>query len=64
MKTITEIEAKRIELQRTQRELCREADIDPSTYTKLRQDLSRRPHARTMRKLVDAIERFESGQAA
>lgn len=62
--TITEIEAKRVELKVSQVELCREAKIDPSTYTKLRQDDERKPQPRTLRKLLGALDRFEQGAAA
>lgn len=62
--TITEIEAERIELKVSQVELCRVAAIDPSTYTKLRQDPNRRPHARTLRKLEQALQRFRVGEVA
>lgn len=61
---IDEIEARRVELHVSQVELCREAHLDPSTYTKLRQDPSRTPHPRTVRKLIAALERFAAGAAA
>ncbi len=61
---IGEIDARRIELQVSQVELCREAGIDPSTYTKLMQDRDRTPRPRTVRKLRYALDRFATGQAA
>ena len=60
---IHEIEARRVELHVSQVELCREARIDPSTYTKLRQQPERQPHPRTLRKLMAALERFALGAA-
>lgn len=62
--TIVEIEAERVELRVSQVELCRAAAIDPSTYTKLRQDPARQPHPRTVRKLQQALDRFRTGEAA
>lgn len=61
---IDEIEARRIELHVGQTELCREARIDPSTYTKLRQNPERSPQPRTVRKLMAALDRFARGEAA
>lgn len=60
--TIIEIEVRRIELKISQAELCQEAKLDPSTYTKLRQNKTRRPHPRTVRKLTAALDRFEKGE--
>lgn len=64
MTNIDEIEARRVELQVSQQELCREAKIDPSTYTKLRQNPQRTPSMRTVRKLRLALDRFAQGEAA
>ena len=61
--SIAEIEARRIELKVSQVELCREARIDPSTYTKLRQQVTRSAHPRTIRKLTAALDRFHQGDA-
>lgn len=64
MTTIVDIEARRVALRRTQFELCREANIDPSTYTKLKQDVERQPRPRTLRKLLNALNRFADGEAS
>lgn len=64
MSDIVLIEARRIELNVSQVELCREARIDPSTYTKLRQGVNIAPRPRTIRKLTAALDRFQHGTAA
>lgn len=44
--------------------LCRRADLDPSTYTRLKQDAEREPHYRTMSRLKRALAELRAQRAA
>lgn len=59
-----EIDAERQSLNVSQYELCRAADINPSTYTRLLQLDTRQARGRTLRKLEAALSQFRRPEAA
>lgn len=63
MTFIERIESRRREIGVSQHRLCIVADINPSTYTRLRQDRTTQPQARTRRKLLQALETIEQREA-
>jgi transcriptional regulator with XRE-family HTH domain len=59
MDGFAEIETRRNEAGISQSELCRTADVHPTTYMKILNGRSAKPHRRTLVKLRKALEQLQ-----
>lgn len=60
---IREIDSKRAQARISQKAVCAEADVDPTTYSQLKNG-HRGAYAATLQKLSDALDRLIAGKAA
>lgn len=61
---LTEIERRREKLGVSQSEMCRQADVHPTTYNKLLQGHTGQPQRRTLMRLRKALAHFEQEEDA